>query len=207
MNENKTILVTGGAGAIGSNLVNTIIDDCEKIVILDDFSSGRSDNLENLNSEKVYIVNGDICNQFAIDEAFSYGINQVYHLAANFANQNSVDNTEKDLRTNSFVIGVQVAQRAGIVPADLMTKIKEIDSKWTQTYKVVTMSDSEKTALNSDIASSERNERNFLLAETDWMAGSDITISDAWKTYRQALRDLPTTSGWPTTHTWPTKPS
>ena len=95
MNENKTILVTGGAGAIGSNLVNTIIDDCKKIVILDDFSSGRSDNLEYLNSEKVHIVDGDICTQSVIDEAFSYGINQVYHLAANFANQNSMSMSYK----------------------------------------------------------------------------------------------------------------
>ena len=37
-----------------------------------------------------------------------------------------MSSSEKDLRTNSFVIGVQVAQRAGIVPADLMTKIKEM---------------------------------------------------------------------------------
>ena len=41
----------------------------------------------------------------------------------------TMSSSEKDLRTNSFVIGVQVAQRAGIVPADLMTKIKEMDSK------------------------------------------------------------------------------
>ena len=109
MNENKTILVTGGAGAIGSNLVNTIIDNCEKLIILDDFSSGHSDNLEYLNSEKVHIVDGDICTQSVIDEAFSYNINQVYHLAANFANQNSVDNTEKDLRTNGVGI-VKVLQ-------------------------------------------------------------------------------------------------
>ena len=109
MNKNKTILVTGVAGAIGSNLVNTIIDNCEKLIILDDFSSGHSDNLEYLNSEKVHIVDGDICVQSVIDKAFSYGINQVYHLAANFANQNSVDNTEKDLRTNGVGI-VKVLQ-------------------------------------------------------------------------------------------------
>ena len=36
-----------------------------------------------------------------------------------------------------------------------------------------------------------RNKRNNLLAETDWMANSDVTMSDEWKTYRQALRDLP----------------
>ena len=36
-----------------------------------------------------------------------------------------------------------------------------------------------------------RLKRNKLLAETDWMANSDVTMSDDWKTYRQALRDLP----------------
>ena len=36
-----------------------------------------------------------------------------------------------------------------------------------------------------------RKQRDALLTETDWMASSDYTISDAWKTYRQALRDLP----------------
>ena len=36
-----------------------------------------------------------------------------------------------------------------------------------------------------------REERNQLLVETDWMANSDVTMSDDWKTYRQALRDLP----------------
>tara|TARA_B100000287_G_scaffold430969_1_gene487293 strand:- start:620 stop:997 length:378 start_codon:yes stop_codon:yes gene_type:complete len=39
-----------------------------------------------------------------------------------------------------------------------------------------------------------RNKRNKLLAETDWMANSDVTMSDQWKTYRQALRDLPSTT-------------
>jgi hypothetical protein len=36
-----------------------------------------------------------------------------------------------------------------------------------------------------------RNRRNDLLAETDWMANSDVTMNDDWKTYRQELRDLP----------------
>ena len=35
-----------------------------------------------------------------------------------------------------------------------------------------------------------RHKRNILLAETDWMASSDITMSNDWKTYRQALRDI-----------------
>ena len=35
-----------------------------------------------------------------------------------------------------------------------------------------------------------RRQRNAKLAETDWMANSDVTMSDAWKTYRQELRDM-----------------
>ena len=58
-----------------------------------------------------------------------------------------------------------------------------------------------------------REERNRKLAETDWMANSDVTMTDDWRTYRQALRDLPSTSdpkldeqGNLTNVTWPTKP-
>lgn len=53
-----------------------------------------------------------------------------------------------------------------------------------------------------------RGKRNLLLAETDWMAGSDVTMSDAWKTYRQALRDYPSTvSDVDNPPAFPTKPS
>jgi len=53
-----------------------------------------------------------------------------------------------------------------------------------------------------------RYERNLKLAETDWMLLSDTTeMSDAWKTYRQALRDLPVNTSDPENPTWPTKPS
>ena len=40
-----------------------------------------------------------------------------------------------------------------------------------------------------------RIERNRLFLKSDWMANSDVTMSDEWKTYRQALRDLPSKSG------------
>lgn len=43
----------------------------------------------------------------------------------------------------------------------------------------------------SDRALAElRKQRDNLLAETDWMANSDVTMSDSWKTYRQELRDI-----------------
>ena len=55
-----------------------------------------------------------------------------------------------------------------------------------------------------------RARRNGKLTESDWMANSDVTMSDAWKTYRQALRDLPSKYNDTTvqeTITWPTEPS
>ena len=51
-----------------------------------------------------------------------------------------------------------------------------------------------------------REDRNALLAETDWMANSDVTMSDAWKKYRQDLRDLPANTKDPANPTYPTKP-
>jgi hypothetical protein len=56
-------------------------------------------------------------------------------------------------------------------------------------------------------AASVREERDKLLAETDWMGNSDVTMSSAWTTYRQSLRDVPSQSGFPNSITWPTKPS
>ena len=52
-----------------------------------------------------------------------------------------------------------------------------------------------------------RAERNQLIQQSDWMACSDVTMSNAWKTYRQALRDIPTQTEFPNNVTWPTVPS
>ena len=96
-----------------------------------------------------------------------------------------------------------------------------IESGVVYLTKVETLTDSEKTAAQTarDNATAEENraERNRRLAETDWMANSDVTMSDNWKTYRQALRDLPTHSNWPNLkapnmdgsgdNDWPVKPS
>ena len=54
-----------------------------------------------------------------------------------------------------------------------------------------------------------REQRNILLAETDWMGNSDVTMSADWKTYRQALRDITKTTPADdalSNITWPKKP-
>jgi hypothetical protein len=58
-----------------------------------------------------------------------------------------------------------------------------------------------------------REQRTRILQESDWMANSDVTMSEEWRIYRQALRDLPNTqtpsldeNGQLTNITWPEKP-
>ena len=82
------------------------------------------------------------------------------------------------------------------------------------TWKAV--SDKKTELINAEPMRLLRVERNRLLAETDWLGNSDVTMSSAWKTYRKNLRDLPA-SAKPklsadgsldmSSVTWPTKPS
>jgi len=62
--------------------------------------------------------------------------------------------------------------------------------------------------LDANTAAGHRSTRDSKLAETDWTAMSDGTRADNMKTYRQALRDLPTHKNWPNLEDadWPTKP-
>ena len=72
-------------------------------------------------------------------------------------------------------------------------------SEWEVTY----------TVQNMEQATAEVNvraKRDGLLQETDWMALSDVTMSDSITAYRQALRDIPSQAGFPFNVTWPTKP-
>jgi UDP-glucose 4-epimerase len=96
----KNILITGGAGAIGHTLVHRLLKEAKKIVILDDLSSGHEFNVPD--SPKIIFVKKSVLDDNAVSEAFSHKIDIVFHLAANFANQNSVENPEKDLLVNSL---------------------------------------------------------------------------------------------------------
>ena len=62
--------------------------------------------------------------------------------------------------------------------------------------------------LDTRTAEANRTKRNTLLAETDWTALSDVTMSAEMTTYRQALRDITSHANWPNLEEadWPTKP-
>jgi len=94
----KTVLVTGGAGAIGSRLVSTLCFD-HKVLVLDDLSSGF---LENLRDLPIKFWRGSVVDDEILKEVFSEKPEIIFHLAANFANQNSVDYPQKDLLVNGM---------------------------------------------------------------------------------------------------------
>ena len=103
--------------------------------------------------------------------------------------------------------------------------VVQIDGKWFTRFvagpvftdatdengNVTTAADQEaayRARVDADAAKRVRSERNKKLADTDWTQLADSTANaTAWGTYRQALRDLPTTDGFPHNVTWPTEPS
>ena len=106
--------------------------------------------------------------------------------------------------------------------------VEEVDGKWFTKFvagptfadttdddgNVTTAADNEaayKARIDTEAAASVRSQRDQLIAETDWVVvmakETGTNIPAAMKTYRQALRDLPSADGFPHTMTWPTKPS
>ena len=101
--EGKRILVTGGAGCIGSNLVKKLSDvGAKEVIILDNLSSSYRWNIPTANN--ILFVEGDILDDEILKRVFKRKPEYVFHLAAHFANQNSVDNPETDLMVNGMGI-------------------------------------------------------------------------------------------------------
>ncbi len=102
--KGKNILITGGAGCIGSNLTKALIKvEAAKIIILDDLSAAEKWNIPT--APDVVFIQGSILDEEVLERAFSERLDFVFHLAAHFANQNSVDNPETDLMVNG--LGIQ----------------------------------------------------------------------------------------------------
>jgi nucleoside-diphosphate-sugar epimerase len=99
--KGKTVLVTGGAGSIGTNLSRILANlEAKTVIILDNMSAAYEWNIPSL--PNVLFVKGSVTDEIALKRVFNLRPDVVYHLAAFFANQNSVDYPQKDLNTNGL---------------------------------------------------------------------------------------------------------
>ncbi len=106
------ILITGGAGFIGSHLADALLARGDSVLVIDNYATGRRDNLNP--HDKLTIVEDTIENRALVDATFDdFKPDVVVHAAASYKNP---DNWEEDARTN--VVGtvniVQAAERTGV---------------------------------------------------------------------------------------------
>lgn len=88
----RNILVTGGAGFIGRWLVKELLNDGEKVLVLDNLSNGSLENIEEFSENKNFkFINGDIQDENLLDTVFKEDFDIVYHLAASINVQDSID--------------------------------------------------------------------------------------------------------------------
>jgi len=96
--EFKKALVTGGAGFIGSHLVDALVSSGCKVTVLDDLSTGRLSNLEHL-KDNITFYKGDICNRETLDTAVK-GCDVIFHQAAMVSVPQTVENPVDSAMTN-----------------------------------------------------------------------------------------------------------
>src|SRR5688572_13283899 len=109
-------LVTGGAGFIGSNLCHALVARGESVRILDNFSTGRAENVADLvDSGKVELVKGDLCEAEALARAVA-GVDFVLHQAAIPSVPRSIDDPlGSDLaNVHGTVALLDAARKAGV---------------------------------------------------------------------------------------------
>ena len=111
--EGKVVLVTGGAGCIGTNLCRKLAElNAARVIILDDLSSAYEWNVPK--AKNIVFVKGSVLDDEMLKRVFKEKPGYVFHLAAHFANQNSVDNPETDLMVNGIGT-LKVLQYANLV--------------------------------------------------------------------------------------------
>jgi UDP-glucose 4-epimerase len=108
-------IVTGGAGFIGSHLVEALLKDGLEVISIDDYSAGRDENLAHLQSHpKLRIVRADVTERSAIEPVFD-GVDVVFHQAVS-KNTVCMTNPMRDLEVNAkgTLTMLELAKRHGV---------------------------------------------------------------------------------------------
>jgi UDP-glucose 4-epimerase len=110
----RSALVTGGAGFIGSHLVDRLLADGWRVRVLDDFSSGREANVAHLNG-KAEVLRGDLRDRALLAKALG-GVEVVFHQAAVPSVPRSVEEPERtnDVNVTGTLGLLEAARRGGV---------------------------------------------------------------------------------------------
>ena len=107
-------LVTGGAGFIGCNLARFILDKGHHVVVLDNFATGKRENLTAI-ADRIELIEGDIRDRATVDRAVD-GCAAIFHEAALGSVPRSVEDplTSHDVNVNGTVTVLEAARAAGV---------------------------------------------------------------------------------------------
>lgn len=97
--DTLNIMVTGGAGFIGSHIVESLVDNGANVTVYDNFSSGSMENLVRLKDD-INIIKGDILDYTKLKRA-SRGIDVISHQAAQLEITRCIENPAQDLKINT----------------------------------------------------------------------------------------------------------
>jgi UDP-glucose 4-epimerase len=108
------VLVTGGAGFIGSHLVDNLMAAGERVTVLDDFSTGQRENLAEQPAARVRVVAGSILDEAAIEEALT-DCDRVYHLAVQCVRRSlGAPRQSHDVNATGTLNVLECARRLGV---------------------------------------------------------------------------------------------
>jgi UDP-glucose 4-epimerase len=114
MNKNQKVVVTGGAGFIGRNLVRLLLESGKSVTVVDDLSTGHLEFLKGLDVE---FINQDISDESLISHTMFKGVGRIYHLAADIDNRNEWEAPYKSFHANSLgTLNVALAAKNFEVP-------------------------------------------------------------------------------------------
>ncbi|MGB2965713.1 MAG: SDR family oxidoreductase [Anaerolineales bacterium] len=113
----KKCLVTGGAGFIGSHIVERLVERGDTVRVLDNFSSGKKENLETV-QDQIEIVSGDLRNETDLKKAVK-GIDLIFHQAAFVSVPLSIEDPDQCFQTN-------VAGTINLLSAAVKAQVKRV---------------------------------------------------------------------------------
>ena len=169
------ILVTGGAGFIGSHLVERLLKDSHEVVVIDTFETGSKVNLQNvLSNSKLTIVDGSILDKTLLLEV-SKDVNYIFHLAAAVGVLNIVHKPLNSLYTNirgtenilevadQLSLPIFLASSSEVYGKNNSDKLSEDSDRILGSTSILRWSYSQAKAIDESLAYAYRVEKNLAL--------------------------------------------